>query len=178
MKKIVMALAAGLVSTMAFAADLPSRKSAPIFVEASTSGFFAGIRGGYGINSHNPTFGVNAGYDFEIGRVELNYDRLGVKNGANLFTANAIAQYNFGSFTPYALAGVGFANVNKNIWSFPNYNTAVWNVGAGMRYAFTPNIALDLRYRYVQGFSSYTALPVSGGRMREHLWTGGLEYRF
>jgi len=173
-----LAVAVGMFGT-AFAADLPSRTRAPIpvFVESSTTGFFAGVRAGYGFNAHLPVLGANVGYDFGLVRAELNYDRLGIDHGANLFTANAIGQYRLGALTPYVLAGVGYANVSKNLWFLPTYNTAVWNVGGGARYNLTSNIAIDARYRYVQGFKDYN-FPLYNSRLREHILTAGVEYRF
>lgn len=170
MNKTLITLAAVLVSGVAVAGDLPSRKTAPLPPErpVQDSGFFAGVRGGVVFND-NITAGVGAGYQFnQFVRAEANYDYLNNDNNrtngltSNIGTVNMIGQYQVAAFTPYALAGIGYR------WSDAK-NEPVWNVGAGVRYNVVENVELDARYRYISSFQNERA---------GNLFTLGLNYKF
>jgi opacity protein-like surface antigen len=152
MRNTIAALAAVFAATSATATDLPGRSApsapSPVFVSKS---FYAGINGGGivtdGININAPwTVGLVGGYNVaKIGpvavSVEGTYDYS--KNKNNDIAGNIVGGYSFGSFTPYALAGVGyrFADIN---------NEKIWNVGGGLKYSFNRSIDIDARYRRVE----------------------------
>jgi len=170
MNKTLITLAAVLVSGVAVAGDLPSRKTAPLPPErpVEDSGFYAGVRGGV-VFSDNITAGVGAGYQFnKFVRAEANYDYLNNDNNrtngltSNIGTVNMIGQYQVSVFTPYVLAGIGYR------WSDAK-NEPVWNVGAGARYAVTENVELDARYRYISSFQN---------ERQGNAFTLGLNYKF
>jgi len=170
MNKTLITLAAVLVSGVAAAGDLPSRKTAPLPPErpVEDSGFYAGVRGGV-VFSDNITAGVGAGYQFnKFVRAEANYDYLNNDNNrtngltSNIGTVNMIGQYQVSVFTPYVLAGIGYR------WSDAK-NEPVWNVGAGARYAVTENVELDARYRYISSFQN---------ERQGNAFTLGLNYKF
>ncbi|MDR2695417.1 MAG: acyloxyacyl hydrolase [Deltaproteobacteria bacterium] len=98
----------------------------------------------------------------------------------NLHTlfVNAYFDINTGTaFTPYIGAGLGMAFNNSSLdaeeyqpgWivtaSRQQWDTTfAWNVGAGLSYAFTENIAADLGYRFVHtGYREYAMGWASAG---------------
>lgn len=172
MKKSFLAIAAVVMSSAAWAADLPSRTAAPLPPErpVSDSGFYAGVRAGV-VFTDNVTVGAGAGYQFNrFVRAEANYDYLNNdKNKINgmsssVATGNIVGQYPLTAYplTPYVLAGVGYR------WSDAK-NEPVWNVGAGLRYGVTKNVELDARYRYVSSFQN---------ERQGNAFTLGLNYKF
>lgn len=60
------------------------------------------------------------------------------------------------AFTPYIGAGIGASYITQSMTSGALYRHytedsnwgLAWNVGAGVAYAFTDNVALDLQYRF------------------------------
>lgn len=72
---------------------------------------------------------------------------------------NAFYDFNTGTgFTPYLGGGIGMSYLNADYWvaadeysghaTSDNWNFA-WNVGGGVAYQFSDNMALDLGYRYM-----------------------------
>lgn len=57
---------------------------------------------------------------------------------------------NQSKFTPYLSAGIGFTHVKDSAYT-PNAtdNHFTWSAGAGVNYAVSKNVGLDLSYRYV-----------------------------
>lgn len=173
MKSVKYALMGLVVSTAAFATDLPSRNmpTAP-FVGAESSSWYAGVAVG-GITSENAWYNnvrVNTSLGHELNsfsRVEATYDYKNnnrSENRSHTGMVNGIGQYKlpYFSLTPYALAGVGYRIADVK-------NEPVWNVGGGVRYDLTSNIGVDGRYRYLSDFN----------RLRdENIVTLGVNYKF
>lgn len=170
-------LALALLSSAAFASDLPARTAAPAPVftaaPAAVTGFYAGVRGSYATELEKGAVGANAGYEYGNFRVEGDYDRLGLgKAGVNLATGNVIYGYKVGNLTPYVLGGAGLAGRDGD-FRF-DVNHAVYNVGGGVRFAVTEKIELDARYRFVQAVKKDAA----GDRAYDNLFTAGVNYKF
>ena len=115
------------------------------------------------------TFGGAVGYDFGDFRVDVEVGYLSVGGDLTLAgvkddkadnltlavvagTANAWYDIDTGTpFTPYVGAGAGGANVSATIKDTPEYKGTGWAFaylgGAGVTYAITPQIEIDLGYR-------------------------------
>ena len=154
MKNTLAALAVVLGATSAVAADIPGRSApaAPVPIFASKNFYFGVNAGGVvtdGINLDAPwTLGVVGGYNvINLGPISVaaegTYDY--TKGGANDVAGNVVGGYKFGSFTPYALLGVGYR------WS-DFKNEPIWNVGGGVKFSLTSSIDLDARYRRIDNF--------------------------
>jgi outer membrane protein OmpA-like peptidoglycan-associated protein len=127
---------------------------------------------GFPINqSFNSGFnvGARAGYQWDTWRFEGEYSyrqnasnatafgsRLNGTVDTNSFMANAIYDFNLNwPLTPHIGVGVGAAELNGNI-NGPNVGfqsrtsdaVFAYQAIAGIRYKFTPNLALDVDYRY------------------------------
>lgn len=159
MNKTIVALALALSTVTAVAADLPG-KAAPVapatpYGALTGPSAYAGINvggaikdgintdapwtvglvGGYNVVKAGPLgFGVEGTYDYKEGKVST-------------IMGNGIASYSFGSFTPYVLAGVGY-QWDKHTSNA--INEKVWNIGGGVKYAFTRSLELDARYRRIE----------------------------
>ena len=171
MRNTLAALAVVLGATSAIAADLPGKSApaapAPIF---TSKAFYAGVNAGGvvtdGFNTDAPwTIGVVGGYNVvSLGPVSVaaegTYDYK--KGGTNDVAGNVVGGYKFGSFTPYALLGVGYR------WADVK-NEAIWNVGGGVRYPINDSIDLDARYRYISNFDRDT---------KSNVVTVGVNYKF
>jgi opacity protein-like surface antigen len=164
MKKTIATLALALSTVSAAATDtssIPSRTAptAPVseFGSLVQPKMWVGVNGGFsltdGINRDAPwSIGVNGGYNVvRLGPlglgVEGTYDYK--KGDTQTVIGNAITSFSFGSFTPYALAGVGYrwdASRSREV------NEKVWNVGGGVKYAISRNIEVDTRYRRIEDF--------------------------
>lgn len=80
------------------------------------------------------------------------------------------------AFTPYIGAGLGTSYIYESMTSGPsnarhstddhNWGFA-WNVGAGVAYAFTESVALDLAYRFA-GFGE-SSLKHNGGTVNNYM---------
>ena len=107
--------------------------------------------------------GFDVGYDFNK-YVSAEFDvNAGFANGnqraATTTTMNVLAgvPVNLGgaAVKPYALVGTGyeFAHARHN----NNINTApIYNVGGGLQYDINKNVAVDVRYTYVDGYNKGT----------------------
>lgn len=100
---------------------------------------------------------------------------------------------NTSKFTPYLSAGVGVTHL-KNKVSFYDVsetdtdNNFTWSVGAGVAYKVTPNVSLDVGYRYVDvgDFEFSKTMPVeswtetfqSTADLSSHDYTVGIRYNF
>jgi len=159
MRNTLAALAVVLGATSAVAADLPGKSApaapAPIF---TSKAFYAGVNAGGvvtdGFNTDAPwTIGVVGGYNVvSLGPIgvaaEGTYDYK--KGGTNDVAGNVVGGYKFGSFTPYALVGVGYR------WADIK-NEAIWNVGGGVKYSLSSTLDIDGRYRRVDNFDRNSA---------------------
>lgn len=116
-------------------------------------------------------------------------DKIKLKNNSLMF--NAYYDIDTGTkFTPYIGAGVGAAKLkteskvtyhhDNSIISYSKSKTNfAWQLGAGVSYAATDNIAVDLGYRYVDN-GSYTFSnrydPREGDTSKEKLETNSHEF--
>ena len=118
--------------------------------------------------------------------------RQGVKAAwqVQTFMVNGFWDIDTGSpFTPYIGAGLGTSNIYESMTSGAanarhhtedhNWGFA-WNVGAGVAYAFTESVALDVGYRFA-GFGEST-LKHSGGNVSNYMtaneFTAGVRFSF
>jgi len=162
MNKTIVALALALSTASAVAADLPSKaapaaSAAPYGALATTNGYAGFNAGGAvkdGINADAPwTVGVVGGYNVvkagPLGfGVEGTYDYK--DKSVHTVMGNGVASFAVGSFTPYLLAGAGY-QWDKS--AHAAIDEKVWNVGAGMKYAFTSTLELDARYRRIENWT-------------------------
>jgi opacity protein-like surface antigen len=103
--------------------------------------------------------------------------------------ANAFFDIPLGMFTPYIGAGAGMSWVDyRTTLEAAGFSTRdsneetnfAWNVGAGAAYHFTPTMALDLNYRYVDAGEGRvsTELGRSTADVRLHELLLGLRFTF
>ena len=94
-----------------------------------------GVVGGYNVVRLGPLgLGVEGTYDYKQGDTQD-------------ISGNVLTSMKFGSFSPYALAGVGYR------WS-DAANEKTWTVGGGVKYSLTRSLEVDTRYRRIEGFDS------------------------
>lgn len=165
------AIAAALFSTSVAAADLPKRTApvlpAPVVAVVPQTAFFVGVHSGYAKDAEEFVLGATVGYDFGIARLEAAYDRFSTNPTSNVFTANAILENTYGSFTPYVLAGAGFAlNEDFDLDS----REAVYNAGFGTRVNLGGPVELDARVRYLA--------PADAVAKGDYVGTLGVNVRF
>jgi opacity protein-like surface antigen len=164
MKKSLLAVAAVAVmsSTGAMAQNVPA-------------GTYVGVGGDWiqpAEKSAKNTGGIDlrAGYNFNqyVG-TELNMNAVFTNGNQRSGTDTALnvvvgAPVSLGAinFKPYALVGTGYqfsyAAHNNNIRTTP-----VYNVGAGVEYDLSKNIALDVRYTYEDGYNDRSTTSNSLG---------------
>ena len=162
MKKTIVALALALSTVSAAATDtssIPSRSNptAPVGGALVEPKMWVGVNGGIsatdGVNRDAPwTIGVVGGYNVaRLGPLGLGvegaYDYK--KNDTQTVFGNVLTSFSVGSFTPYALAGVGYrwdASAAREV------NEKVWNVGGGVKYSLTRSLEVDTRYRRIEDF--------------------------
>ncbi len=126
---------------------------------------------------------------------------LGLANG--YLDLNGVMPNMFGPFQPYLDAGIGFANNSMGGFTAKNgaglgvavngstQTNFAWGVGAGVAYPITPNLSLDLAYKYVDlgGLKTGTTGAVLGvptamtagansNDLNVHLVTLGLRWSF
>ena len=103
------------------------------------------------------------------------YWRDDLKNEVSVNTLMLNAYYDFrndSAFTPWVSAGIGYARIHQkttgiSTWDYEygssgreslsrsgSADNFAWSLGAGVRYDVTPDIALDLSYRYLDAGDS------------------------
>lgn len=142
-----------------------------------------------GTESDNDTVfsgGVAVGYDFTPIRSELEFlmladvtgeGSIGGINGAvmdySVKTLMANVYYDFNTstnFTPYVMAGLGFAFVDTEFSDTRGFNLSgdgddsnfAWAVGLGVGYDINENITLDAEYRFMNLGSVETSTALNG----------------
>lgn len=175
MKTMISAIAATVLATSAYAADLPRRTAAPapVFTQQPLTGFYAGVNSGVSFvdsfDNRGTVAGATVGYEFNRHlRAEVNVsNRFGSDHGQTV-TADAVLGVPVGRFTPYTFVGVGYG---FNSHGKSNGDAAaLWSVGGGVRYELTRNWEVDARYRYTRQFNhTYND---------NNITTFGLNYRF
>jgi outer membrane protein OmpA-like peptidoglycan-associated protein len=124
---------------------------------------------------------------------------VGMLNG--YLDLNGFAPTMFGPFQPYLDAGVGFAyndlhkatlslgGTNIGLLSGSTRTELAWGAGAGVAYSITPNLALDLAYKYldlgeIRTGTSVTTFGVTGpvtatkANLQAHTVTLGVRWTF
>ena len=90
-------------------------------------------------------------------------------------------------FTPYVSAGAGLAKLNLRVKTLgpvlkSNPSNFAWQVGAGVSYAATDSIDVDLGYRYVDTGAAYILKGMDGMNIKvntaRHELYAGLRYNF
>jgi opacity protein-like surface antigen len=166
---------------------LDSLKAAPVVQPAETvaaSGSFPNLSGVYlGANAgsnfrdgQDYVIGGGVGYQFHrnfAGELTYDYARMAGGGDGQMVMGNLVAGQRLGSLsiTPYALVGAG---VGWNAYGSANDggNTALYNVGGGVRINLVQNVDFDARYRYVGAFDT------NESSYAQHVLTGGLTIRF
>lgn len=157
--------------------------------------------------------GVRAAYGLDIpiavtdghvrGEIEYGYNSKSKINGKftdNTPIANHVktqfimlnAYYDFANstdFTPYIGTGIGYgrlkasSQINGHSFSKKN-NNFIWNVGVGVAYEISTNIALDVGYRYVDYGKINTATNLydrsvnTRSKLKAHEFNFGIRYTF
>ena len=107
--------------------------------------------------------------DRSVRKVFNQYDRLKVNLKTQSLLVNVYYDFNLCSrFTPYVSAGAGIAKLNAR-QHFDSENSAksnpsnfAWQVGAGVSYAATDSIDVDLGYRYVDTGAARIVKEIAG----------------
>lgn len=184
--RTVIALAfAGIAgTTVASAADLPSRSTAyaPSYSPSLSNwqGFYVGAHLGGGFGSVGPVdtsgilAGLQGGYNHQIdrfvigGEADITWSDISnsgfTEKARNdwLGTIRGRAGYSFGNVLAYGTVGVAFANAKySNVFGVTENTVSGWTIGAGAEMMVTNNISLRAEYlRYQLGNTDY---PIAGG---------------
>jgi opacity protein-like surface antigen len=161
-KSIIAGLVVAVVSSVsAYAADTSTSvgnfKFTP-YVEAK------GFTTWQGMDVANNQYGGGAavGLDFSAVRFELEAlhgvsaatggNRVGGSINGNQLNFNGYVQpVTFAGFTPYVGGGFGYGWLSGTS-TVVNPDSVLYNAGAGVLYAITPRVGLDLAYRYTRSF--------------------------
>lgn len=169
MKKLMIAISMiAMMGGAALAADLPAKsqvsadKQLAIAV-ANDAHWYVGVNTGFNyldgvsIDDSQKILGATVGYQYnrnvaaELAFTQF-FEQDGLADEGQALVLNGIALLPTGTaFTPYALAGVGagFNGLGDN-----GDAQAIYNLGAGVRYAVTESVDLDLRYTHVDAWES------------------------
>jgi len=154
MKKVLLAMvaAAAMISTGAMAQSIPA-------------GLFVGAGGSYvksTTNGASSTGAVNLRVGYELNKyidTELDVSAgfaSGNQRASTATVLNVVAGYPVDvsgvNLKPYALVGTGYDFSSTSSTNNNNTNP-VFNVGGGLMYNVTENVALDLRYTYIDGYN-------------------------
>lgn len=110
---------------------------------------------------------------------------LGISAEANILTFLFNGYYDFDTgtaFTPFITAGIGFANVSYEETGGADDDDTVfaYQIGAGIAYAMTDSMNLDLRYRYLGASDAEFSDPSGNAEVEvsSHNFTIGLRFAF
>ena len=207
-KTLLLAGAAVLFATSAHALEVTPYVGARIsydFVRANTANDNMKIK----LNDNTWGGHIALGAKYNAFRVETEYNQdrgirkfpkeggmLGDRDKINIKTqsllVNAYYDFNLCSrFTPYVGFGAGIAKLNvrdhgeSEVNAKSNPSNFAWQVGAGVSYAATDSIDVDLGYRYVDTGAAYILKEVDGGASRKnkintsrHELYAGIRYNF
>lgn len=152
----------------------------------------------------NTVFNVGIGHHLsEVIKIDLNFQRRNMKSsngelkvGHRVLMLNTYLNLiNEGLVIPYVTAGVGWgkSSVRNSTFTLPvkadikgySRTKGVWNIGAGVTLQVSPDVNLDLTYRYLDlgkfKFSyerNINQKVTSGGELRMQEFTGGLIINF
>lgn len=160
MKRTITTLAILLGATaIASATDLPSKTKAPVAPTATESQYYVGGNIGGNLDSNRvysagavagvnvlPFFAVEGSYDLTRPDAKVSHKW----NYGNQVALNAVPQIKVPGtdVTVYALAGAGYK------WNTQAADFSVYNVGGGLKYAFTKSLEIDGRYRRIDAIES------------------------
>ena len=98
-----------------------------------------------GINSKGSSAGMNGTVGYNINNyMGVQFSQFATING--MFGSLAEGVYNLSNstmFTPYVLAGAGFANLAGDA-------TGAWDVGTGVKFELSRNVQASIDYKYIQ----------------------------
>jgi len=136
-----------------------------------TDGIIAGVVGDIAWSN------MEESVDFGLGSYSSNVDWLGSVRGRLGFDG--------GAFMPYLTAGLAFAHneieaFDGDLSASDDQTHVGWTVGAGVEFAATENLSIDLLYRYSDyGDATYTVGPIEGDvGLTSHTLTVGLNFGF
>jgi outer membrane immunogenic protein len=192
-----------LLAGPALAADLgrpPAYKAAPLAPVFSWTGLYIGVHGGYGwsdsqgLDLKGGFGGGQIGYNYQINNfvwgiegdiaggeisqnepfgvpfVKVSFDtlaslrgRLGIAYGNALFYGTA-----GGGWGHFKISALG---VSESTW------LSGWTAGAGIEYAFLPNLSVKIEYLHY-GFGSEDFLGLPTGNLDVDTIKAGINYRF
>lgn len=200
------AVGVGLMSS-AYAADLIVSEPAPVGVVdvgGNWDGPYVGVFGGYGWGSYHEVgdpdldlsgwlVGVNFGADFTvsdgvvIGVVgDIAWSDIDLVAGGYSYNVDWVGSlrgrlgFDGGAFLPYLTAGLAVAGATADFVGSDSNTHIGWTVGAGVEFAVTEDLSLDLQYRYSDyGAQSYdVGLGAYDASFTTHAVTVGLNWRF
>lgn len=199
--------AIAVVSTAAFASDLPSKKKAPAPIVAARSfswnGVYGGINGGY-INADargsadvgnvsGGLFGLTGGYNAQMPNnvvvgVETDYGMSNADGSSvdgsskleSLVTVRARAGLAMDRILPYVTAGYAGGSVKTDTIANGTKSDYVngWTAGAGAEYAFSDNLSAKAEALYVGLDKAKTATAGDKVGYDGGLYRVGLNYHF
>src|ERR1019366_3818266 len=167
-----LAIAAWLAAGSAYAADLPSRNEAPVYIPPPVftwTGFYAGVNIGGGWSNNSNNNGTNSGgvvgggqigynYQFSplfVAGVETDFQGTSIGSGGGGFGLNESITYfgtvrgRIGIITPfnpnlliYGTGGFAYGEVRQD-----GLKTG-WTAGGGVEWAFLPNWSAKVEYLY------------------------------
>jgi len=123
--------------------------------------------------------------------LSVNASAAGINGNARVMSGMVNAYYDLdlgNNLHPYLTGGVGFSKIKAKfaVSGFPalsiKYQDTIlsYQIGAGIGYALTDRLTLDLRYRFMTGQDA--EFPELGGTtrasFRSHNFLAGLRYRF
>jgi outer membrane immunogenic protein len=215
-----------MVSATAQAADLGWNGGGASTIYSPTpisgwSGFYAGVNADYGFggvtrratiggvatenNTNGPAFGVQAGYNLDMGGFVLGTEAdlqgsgisyseaLGAdtfKAGIDVFgTVRGRAGMSFGQVMPYVTGGFAAGRGTASLTNGAGVTTSQsathmgWTLGAGLEAQATENISIKAEYLYVDlGTQTYNGLPAPINNQdvtqRFSVVRAGINYKF
>lgn len=161
------------------------------FDQAITDDIFNGDT----LSGNDPVLGVTAGANFELSDGGVVVGIAGdFGSGVNAYDVDysteadvqwaaslrGVVGFDAGAFMPYLTAGVAAASVEVNYSEDVDTHTMYgWTAGAGVAYAATENLVLDVQYRYSDyGTDTFVVDPDADVSVTTHQITGGVNWKF
>jgi outer membrane immunogenic protein len=150
---------------------------------ASPNGWLLGVNAGVNFTLSD---GIVAGIVGDIAWADLN-DTVLVGNTEVstkvdwLGSVRGRIGFDGGAFLPYITGGLAFAHNEVSYSTFSDNNTHIgWTVGAGVEFAATENLSVDVLYRYSDyGQQTYTVGSYTGDLgLNSHTLSVGLNFKF
>ncbi|MBN9062707.1 MAG: hypothetical protein BGP06_18935 [Rhizobiales bacterium 65-9] len=164
---------------------------------------------GYAYDAKGGLFGGHVGYNYQfspnfVAGLEGDLEWAGIKDSVSSavlgvthrtkldWQGSVRARFGvaFDRVLVYATGGVAFADIKRNVYTFPggvnllsNSNTrAGWTLGGGIEYAVTNNVSIRGEYRYTSYNNKSSSNPVlniaDDGKYRQHAVRAGITYKF